>query len=269
MPRLYDFVLNCVVYLYPSESDAGQGRRVGGTGFLVSARIDESLSRTYVVTNAHIIEQGGKFIRLNTTEGEFNIIESSESEWILHRNKDDVAIRPIDLDPIFDTWSVSNEWFVTKDVARKFNFGIGDDVFMVGRYIDHEGKQQNLPAARFGNISMMPGELVHQKERNHFQESYMVEMRSLPGFSGSPVFTSIVPPAVERIEGFGAQPRNATFYTGRPLLLGIDWGHFIFKLPVQDERKSVDVYPAMTGVVPAWKIQELIDLELEEFTKNK
>jgi len=270
MPRLFDFVLNCVVYLYPSEAHAQQGKRVGGTGFLVRVPTGKRAYRTYVVTNAHIIEEGGTVVRLNTTEGEIDIIETSKSEWIprLTKDKDDVAIRPIDLDPVFDTWSVSNEWFVTKDVARQFNIGIGDDVFMVGRYIDHEGTQKNLPAARFGNISMMPAEKVYQESRKHNQESYIVEMRSLQGFSGSPVFTYLVQPSVIRGEGVQPPPHMLNVYSGMPLLLGIDWGHFTFKLPVRDERKVVDVYSAMSGVVPPWKIQELIDSELEEFVKK-
>jgi hypothetical protein len=53
-------------------------------------------------------------------------------------------------------------------------------VFMVGRVITHEGKQKNLPSARFGNITMMPVEpLRHMRGIN--QESFVVEMRSIGG----------------------------------------------------------------------------------------
>ena len=57
---------------------------------------------------------------------------------------------------------------------------------MVGRFVSHEGKQQNSPAVRFGNIAMMQKEKIID-ERGVAQESFLVEIRSLPGYSGSAV----------------------------------------------------------------------------------
>ena len=40
------------------------------------------------------------------------------------------------------------------------NMGVGDEVFMLGRFISHSGIQKNQPLARFGNIALMPDERI-------------------------------------------------------------------------------------------------------------
>jgi hypothetical protein len=50
----------------------------------------------------------------------------------------------------------------------------------------HEGRQKNSPTARFGNIAQMPNEPVIIKRFE--QECFLVEARSIGGYSGSPVF---------------------------------------------------------------------------------
>jgi hypothetical protein len=47
---------------------------------------------------------------------------------------------------------------------------------MVGRFINHEGKQRNLPALRYGNIAMMPLEPIIQQETGITQESFFVKI---------------------------------------------------------------------------------------------
>lgn len=51
---------------------------------------------------------------------------------------------------------VFEETFATKKHLEKHRIGIGDDVAMIGRFVDHDGGETNQPAARFGNISVMP-----------------------------------------------------------------------------------------------------------------
>jgi hypothetical protein len=49
-------------------------------------------------------------------------------------------------------------------------------------------------------------------------------------------------------------------------LLGVDWGHIPMTLPVLDkhdkelaDRYYVKSHTSMSGVVPAWRLQELLD----------
>jgi hypothetical protein len=132
---------------------------------------------------------------------------------------------------------------------------------MVGRFVNHEGRQRNTPTARFGNISMMPWEPVRNPLRGA-QESFLVETRSLGGYSGSPVFLHILPyTARAGKEGYYMPEQGAG-----PWLLGVDWGH----LPITEEVKAknsnteldedliVESNSGQMGVVPAWKLRELL-----------
>jgi hypothetical protein len=99
------------------------------------------------------------------------------------------------------------------------------------------------------------------------QESFLIETRSLSGFSGSPVFLFISPLDVAPVEYGEREPRT--------WLLGVDWGHMrsfepVLKehddplehnlVPVNDEWK-VPSNSGQAQVVPAWKLQELLDQE--------
>lgn len=115
-----------------------------------------------------------------------------------------------------------------------------------------------LPAVRFGNIAMMPYEPVRHPSREIMVESFLVEARSLPGFSSSPVFVHILPmslrPGQGISEGYGLW------------LLGVDWGHFPVKAIVKDKSGHavcdglwVEYNAGMVSVVPMWKLTELLD----------
>lgn len=79
---------------------------------------------------------------------------------------------------------------------------------------------------------MMAGEPVRH-HRMYDVESFLVEARSLTGYSGSPVFC-VIPPLsfrgkMDNPDGLFS-PANVTSY----FLLGIDWGHVEMKSPVRD-----------------------------------
>ncbi len=66
MPRIPDAHLESVVFVYPSRDAATRGERVGGSGFVIDygSGIGDWRIR-YAVTNAHVVEQGGHWVRLN------------------------------------------------------------------------------------------------------------------------------------------------------------------------------------------------------------
>lgn len=151
--------------------------------------------------------------------------------------------------------------FLTKERLQEHNIGPGDDVFMVGRFVNYDGRQRNLPTVRFGSISMMPWEPVTHPTRGIVQESYLVEMRSLSGYSGSPVFVylSDAKPPEGDTSRIAITPQTSW-------LLGIDWAH----LPVIERVKQSDAKTDVSqghvvlsnsgqmAVVPAWKLLELL-----------
>jgi hypothetical protein len=58
LPRIPDFLLDSVIYLYSSRQNAQNGVKVGGTGFLVreSASMPGAPPAIYAVTNSHVIK---------------------------------------------------------------------------------------------------------------------------------------------------------------------------------------------------------------------
>jgi hypothetical protein len=102
---------------------------------------------------------------------------------------------------------------------------------------------------------MMPWEPM-KHESGHMQESFAVEMRSLGGYSGSPVFLYMMP-LLSRVHHY---PTSMG-----PWLMGVDWGHIISTEPVRNkygdpspDGQHVRSNSGMIGVVPAWKLQELL-----------
>src|SRR5208337_5394725 len=85
---------------------------------------------------------------------------------------------------------ISTKVFATEEIVSEYGIGVGDDVFMVGRFINHEGSPTYLPATRFGNISVMPFPILKSPQKG---PSYCIDMHSRPGFSGSPVFVYRTP----------------------------------------------------------------------------
>jgi hypothetical protein len=67
------------------------------------------------------------------------------------------------------------------------NISIGDETYTVGLYSLVPGRNDNVPVIRVGNIAMMPGEPIKCAD-NIERELYLIEMRSIAGLSGSPVF---------------------------------------------------------------------------------
>jgi hypothetical protein len=146
---------------------------------------------------------------------------------------------------------------------------------MVGRFINHEGKQRNLPSVRFGHISQMPNEKIRQDFRSFDQESFLIECRSIGGYSGSPVFVYISEfeerPTDWELKGFPPEVITRNAVGMRPHLLGIEWGILSKWEPVCDAKGNpvnsrspqglqVDTNSGMMAVVPVWKLMEMLDM---------
>lgn len=280
MPRIPDVWQESSIYLYPSVPDAERGQRAGGSGFIfaIESQTVQGALHVFAVTNAHVIEDGSCTVRINTHDGKFDALEFDETNWLLHPNGDDVAICVLpNLDISRLKFRVLNpKHLLTREEAKSANVGIGDDVFIVGRFVNSEGKQQNLPTMRFGNISQMPIEPIAQR-RNwgaHQQESFLVEARAISGFSGSPVVLMLY--SLFSRQG-GTMPPPEAEGPDHYRLLGISWGYIKDWERVCDSRgeplpggSMVPVNTGMMGVVPAWKLQEIFDMPtVKDFMRNQ
>lgn len=268
MPPITADLLACVFYLYESEDAARRGEKFGGAGFLVSVTNEEGVEFRYAVSNQHVIGKGFSTIRFNTSAGDVEILETSPDDWTPHPQGDDVSVMPFGITS--DHLSVSTIPAASFVVEGQhygpgwLAMGPGDDVFVVSRFITHDGKQRNQPAVRFGHIAMMPGEPI-QTQWGVKQSAFLVEVLSLSGASGSPVFVYRMP--------YGAVLGGTEMQqVQNPRLLGIDFSHISIWRDVKlDDRRTSYIDPAsgeklyveqnsgMMGVVPAWKLMECLE----------
>jgi hypothetical protein len=222
----------------------------------------------YAVTNRHVIREGNSpIVRLNTIEGKHNALQASEGDWVHHPDGDDIAVLHLGLSgKAYNYRYIPIDLFLTRDLIADYAIGPGDDTFMVGRFVSHEGRQRNLPSVRFGNIAMMPWEPLKHPTRGIMQESFVIETRSISGYSGSPVFVHIFP--------FMPRPKSGKQIGKYWLrLLGIDWGHIPIEEVVKQKTSPdepqrevpegwwVNYNAGMIAVVPAWKLTELLNIQ--------
>lgn len=263
MPRIPDQFLEIVFYLYPSLQAAEAGERFGGCGFFMTVPFERAKqNHLYGITNRHVIDAGSLTLRITMKDNRTLPVDSDDRNWFRHPDGDDLAILLIDFSIQFKctAMSIDSSKFVTKELIQEHNLGIGEEVFAVGRFVSHDGKQKNSPVVRFGNISQMPSEPIKQ-DNGHLQESYLVEGRSIGGYSGAPVFMCIPPWAVRP----GKQQVESKQYG--PWFLGTNWGYLSDWRPVCDATgrpvsspgMQVAQNSGMMAVVPAWKLIEMIN----------
>jgi hypothetical protein len=259
VPRVPDEYLDCVVYLYPSIPDANAGKKLGGSGFIV--RVDEAgMDFYYVVTNRHVVEAGSTTVRFNTPSETHIALECDEREWILDTHADLAVYLLPDPDPrSLRIRPIEVSHFITEEQLKRLDIGIGSEVFFAGRFINVEGRAKNRPSLRFGTIAQAGTEIIDN------QESLVVEARSIPGFSGSPVFVYIPTNSPLSVASSGLRTQGVG-----PFLLGVDWAHINDYGDAIDDRGNelpykIRMNSGMMAVVP---VQKLLDLLYRQDVMN-
>ncbi len=285
MPRLADHLLKTVIYLYPTPQHALEGTGPGGSGFIVGQpTTTHGAVFLWAVTNMHVAKAkaGYSVIRTSGPSGE-SVIDRGPDDWITVPGGDDIAITPLgfDFSNLLDAKLsyVPRDWFVEADdfsqprpkplpdgsrqavEPQGYPFGPGDETVMLGRFLGYQGHQRNEPVARFGNLSVGEPVPIRNDTYKFDQMSFLVEARSLSGYSGSPVFIY----------------RASTTFFGNPLqvtvprLLGIDWGHltvgpnkaveYTVTWGAPNRPDPVRYNSGIMTVVPAWQLAALLDSE--------
>jgi hypothetical protein len=268
--RISDNLLKAVVFLYPTEEAAVEGKNYGGSGFLVGWT--ESLTvpkqppltdpaHVYVVTNAHVAARC-PYVR---TSHELQRIIRVDS-WKYHSEGDDLAIAHLGIlgiDTIALGKVVHRSMFITADSFLGNQIGPGDQTFMTGRFTGLDERERNEATVRGGTLSMAGRVLVENKEWHGFlQESFFVEVNSKAGYSGSPVYVEIPPPSVT-MAATGAFPADRGAFLG---LLGVTWGLWRAVVPLLDPDTHLPVsggyvvteQSGIELVVPAWRLNDLL-----------
>ena len=271
MPKLgeYQYLLDIVFFLYPDKASAQAGKNAGGTGFFVSipsGTYPLQYHHLYAVTNWHVAVDGSPVIRVNSKSGPPEIFEFEPHEWSFKPNFHDIAVIPVNLvaNKHRAEAITASSFLLTDHEIKELEINAAEDVFMLGRFLDYDGVEENCPSMRFGNISMMAAKV---RQPNGFSgSSLVVDMHSRTGFSGSPVF-------VYRTAGSLFSKPTVIMSGGHFMkLLGILWGQFPEEWDLRDKKKkqsaqppvldgkSVKGWSGMSLVSPASAIQEVLDL---------
>jgi len=195
-------ILGCVTFILYKDLE-GEFHHVG-TGFFIGEYVKEVDSTLiYVVTAKHIIggikvrkNDGYVYLKMNFKEGGTRLTSTVLEDWEYHDSDPfaDVAVFfGAPKTNFYKYIGLSLEKFAKHDQMDKLEIGTGDDVFILGLFNNHLGKNRILPILRKGSIAMMPSEPVQALlgDRKVSMEAYLVECMSTGGLSGSPVFVII------------------------------------------------------------------------------
>ena len=251
-------LLDATVFLYKSVEDATSGTASGGSGVVVGVplRSRPDLVVRYVVTNWHVArDSGASVIRLNTKSGGIHILEKDPSEWTCIAGGADIAVIPLDVPADVAVDVIPTTHFIDEsDPGALF---VGDDVFMVGRFIDFDGKETNKPALRFGAVSMLNAPV--RQSTGYLGGSHVIDMHSRSGFSGSPVYvyrpgtTTQLPfifnnPELPKLPGPKASHRTWGVGNNTQVrLLGLLWGQFREKWRIDAKVASSEAEQIQDG----------------------
>ena len=155
------------------------------------------------------------------------------------------------------------EVMTEKGIER--GIGVGDDVFIIGLFRSHYGKERNFPVVRVGNLAAMREEPIKTKYAGYI-DAYLIEARSIGGLSGSPAFAAI--PFVRIREGVDRQSVGVV-----AVFLGLVHGHFDIEDLNSDvvldaeQASTAGIHTGMAVVIPVEKI--IATMEHPDFVEER
>ena len=257
--RVNKNVKKCIAFL-GIETENG-GFSVEGTAFLASY-FEEECAFMNLVTAAHILKDFPDVVsvRLNRKDGTPGIIRTKKTDWFPHPDSTvDIAVFPVaDLFAMgYDVLTVDLKGYpVTDEIIKERGFSEGDEVFIAGAYVSRIGTLKNLPIIRVGTIASMAIEPIWPASKK--LPAYLVEVRSIGGLSGSPVF--VQQPIVEHKVGkaYFNEVEQHEFILGVVLGYHID-SRLIDRIKDDDEEPDIDFPEFNTGITVVQPIQQVLE----------
>lgn len=218
--RLDDWIKRTVVFVGLKTS---VGFLPFGTAFIIGVK-GAVANFNFIVTARHVVDQiSGDTIavRVNRKDDGSDILVINKSDAFYSEDpSDDLAMFSIRWG--YDVYDYK-VYVATRDERRISleqcdGIGIGDETATVGLYTSHHGMKKNIPIVRMGHISAIPEERI--MSASGYVAGYLVEMISIGGLSGSPVFLNVPPVRVK--DGALAHGRNF-------VPIGILLGHHVIE----------------------------------------
>jgi hypothetical protein len=240
----------------------------------------------YLVTSRHVAEDMGDdpiTLRMNKFDGSARLVgcdplvHRERFPWLVHSDETaDLAIMPLDVN--FKASGV--DWLVLpQDTLLKnhekqetLSIGPGDFCYAVGLFRFLPGKRRNLPILHTGHIALLPSDeripvknWRYRREKDQPAttdfEGYLVQMPSVEGLSGSPVFVRASNVEFENLYEEDGQRQSGYMATAKLYLLGVwrsAWG------ADADQTLASDVgdhkVPVGFGCVePAYRLVEILE----------
>lgn len=217
--RVDDLIRKSVVYV----GDANNKTFVPhGTGFIVATYIGEYVFQS-IVTAKHVLEGIAPqvHLRVNRLGASAHVINTDRSAWMPHpdSNVDLVACPTVIPHGEFEIMHVDLDGdFAYRDhKSRDGLFGLGDEAIVAGMFQQHLGESRNIPIVRVGTIAAIPEEKIRTAYGYH--DVYLIEVRSIDGLSGSPVFAAT---SLMRLSGGKIGPPESVNVKFIGVLLGHD-----------------------------------------------
>jgi len=253
MPLMPEYFLNSIAFIYPSARDAKRDTGFIGAGFMVGIPSPDhpSYRMVYLVTSYHVIKKlKAVTLRFNLKSGGMRIVKDWPlSHWVINKAFD-IAVTPVSGDGL-DFAFIPRKLFVDAEKIAQHKIGAGDEICLIGRIMQTKYVTRNVAMMRFGNISLSP---------QYEEKTFLVELRSISGHSGSPVVVYCPPYA---LAGTRDQEQMWQGY----LLLGVNRGHLreyeelvsVKDLKTKSENWVSETNVAISQIIPAWYISELLD----------
>lgn len=241
MPEIPRELVNSVAILL------SPGGRPVGSGFVVHhiSCDGDFFHSFYLVTCDHCVEETGA-VRFCTKD----LLKPDVTRWRRPASGDDVVALDITdfVSEIEGCVGAINTGLFLRRAERFFDVGV--DLYMMGLLVDDEDIGENLPRARFGNLSAFADERVQLEQGNGAKRPcHLADMRSRTGFSGSPVIGYIEIPGLD----------GHVNYQNR--LMGVHSAQHSERIRLVSEGhwKDAAIPSSMTRIVPAAVLHELIE----------
>lgn len=167
-----------------------------GTAFLGIA-VHEDMAAPVAITARHVVDFiPGDFVslRVNRKDGFSDVLRCDKSNLVMFEDKAiDLAILPAGIDhALYDVFAIHLDTTKWKEQIEQNGQGYitqGDEICIAGLYTSHYGYDKNMPVVRIGHVAAIPEEKVLTPWG--YTKGFLVEVHSIAGLSGSPVFWSL------------------------------------------------------------------------------
>jgi hypothetical protein len=188
--RINEEIRKAVVYLCSRDPDSNE-YTLQGTATIVVYH-DNGWPQSYLITARHVVRdcqyplssKGDTcvYVRVNRLGRSSLHTQITYEWWVPEDSEIDIAVAPFDWRFDSETAAIpANDFGLPGTRFDKYAFGIGDDLYVVGLFLDDPGTGQNRPLLRTGTLAA-------EADRSNPHAVYLAELHSTGGLSGSPVW---------------------------------------------------------------------------------